>query len=494
MEELKSGHEHTSVDCCIGRADVDPATVAERPESSSELVGRLVDELVAALLNTQIYFSGHPRVRDSVEALQRILRRLRERIRVEEIRLSTVGDFLVFEQRPLLGASLSAARLIRTLDAWGAGGVTFRARATREDFRALVDGLLSRPAEGDDFSRFNLALSEKGCESVRLLPPFHEDVRREGGEVVRGRVDQSLLIPMQLYQASVELLQNITMTVCQGGRIQFEPVMAHAEEVLRRLDSDDGPMLNLARHEQYDAFTFGHSVRVAVLAMNYSRSLTDDHDMLLRLGSAALLHDVGKSLIPFEILHSRARLSEAERREIMKHPDLGAEILLGHRDADPLAVAAAFGHHKTAENQGYPYTLHEHQLSTITEIVKVCDTYEALTAARPYKPPLPPIRAYRIMMAMKGQFDPRHLKRFIRANGIYPTGQVLRLDTGETTRVVRQTGDLLRPAVRVLTDPAGEPLGEGAEWEIDLSQGEGRDRTVETVVRQDDLGEAEERA
>ncbi len=84
----------------------------------------------------------------------------------------------------------------------------------------------------------------------------------------------------------------------------------------------------------------------------------------------------------------------------------------------------------------------------------------------------------------------RILQRFITTNGIYPTGQVLRLDTGEASRVIRQTGDLLRPAIRVLTDAGGVPLEDEKQWDLDLSQGEGRSRTVDTIVRQDDLGEA----
>ena len=154
-------------------------------------------------------------------------------------------------------------------------------------------------------------------------------------------------------------------------------------------------------------------MRVSVLALNFGRRLTKDQDLLMRLGTAGLLHDVGKSVIPFEILHSSKPLTPEEREEINRHPSAGAQILLDHDEADELAVATAFGHHRTFDHDGYPQTLHEHHQSMVTRIVKICDVYEALTAARPYKRPMTPTRAYRIMLGMENHFEPRLLRRFI---------------------------------------------------------------------------------
>src|SRR5262249_17314636 len=143
-------------------------------------------------------------------------------------------------------------------------------------------------------------------------------------------------------------------------------------------------------------------IRVCLMALNYARAFTNDQEFLLRVGSAALLHDVGKARVPFEVLHCKGRLSAEHRREMERHPELGAEILLDSKGVDPMAVTAAFGHHKTTSYGGYPKTLHQAQLSTVTKIVKVCDVFESLTAVRPYKPAMSPVRAYRIMMSMQG--------------------------------------------------------------------------------------------
>jgi HD-GYP domain-containing protein (c-di-GMP phosphodiesterase class II) len=277
-------------------------------------------------------------------------------------------------------------------------------------------------------------------------------------------------VPVRFFQSCIDLLQNITVSVCHGGRIQFDPVQTHAEIVLRRLEDAQGPMMNLARQEQYDAFTFGHSVRVAVLCMNFARALTDDRGLLIRIGTAALLHDVGKSLIPFEILHSTSSLSEEERMQMNRHPQLGAELLLDHTEADPLSIATAFGHHRSDGGRGYPITAHPHDVLFTTDVIKICDVYEALTAARPYKNPMTPTRAYRVMMSMQSQFDVGLLRQFIEVNGIYPSGQLVELSTGEKARVVEQTADLLMPMVRIVTDVDGNELDEVDHSLMNLSE------------------------
>jgi HD-GYP domain-containing protein (c-di-GMP phosphodiesterase class II) len=159
---------------------------------------------------------------------------------------------------------------------------------------------------------------------------------------------------------------------------------------------------------------------------------------------------VGKALVPFEVLHKKGRLTPDERHEMERHPVLGAGVLLANRESDPLAVAAAYGHHRTVDGNGYPRTRGEFEQSTITRLVKICDCFEALTAVRPYKPPMSPAKAYRIMLSMGGHFDEKMLRHFVRATGIYPVGTRVRLDTGEVARVLRQTGDLDRPVVEVI--------------------------------------------
>ncbi len=423
----------------------------------------LVDELVAALVNTRIYLANHPRVETSLTAA---LRRLGELVDLTQdpVCIAGIDGLVVFQQRPLLGASMSAARLLGALQLWGAGGLELRRATTLSELGELLAGLATRPRPGQDLAALNAQLVERQCRNVRLLPPYVDALG-----LLQKTTSTNIRVGVHFYQSIVDLLQTVTVSVCRGGQIDFGPVQGQAEQMLRQLEENDTALLSLARQDQYDAFTFGHSVRVAILSLNFARTLTDDRELLIRIGTAALLHDVGKSLIPFELLHSTGTLDAEQRRAMNRHSDLGAECLLDHHDSDPLAIAAAFAHHRSPDGSGYPRTLHEHETTMVTSIVKICDIYEALTAARPYKQPMSPIRAYRVMLAMGDKLDRRLLKQFVQGNGIHPAGQFVELDDGEVAVVRRQNADPLQPVVALVDRPDAMVTVE-EEQLLDLSQ------------------------
>lgn len=437
------------------------ATNEAPPFDPSTEATLLVEALVAAIVNSRIYELDHPRVVGSMAEVHTAVGRLAAGTDRPKIRIGAFDGMVVFDRRPLLGASISVKRLIDRIEHFGAGGIEIDAGVTTEHLLTFFVALIDRNAPENDFAAFDERLVREGCRTVRLLPPYADGIEGGFGDPVR--------LGMSFHQTVIDLLQTITVSVCRGGRIDFGPVQAQAEAVLKRLEARGDLHLGLAREDQYDAFTFGHSLRVAILSMSFARTLTDDRGLLIRIGTAALLHDVGKALIPFEILHSTKPLSDEERREMNRHAELGAECLLDHHDSDPLAIAAAFGHHRSPDGSGYPSTSHKHPVSMVTSIVKICDIYEALTAARPYKQPMSPIRAYRVMIAMNEKLDQALLRRFIEVNGIYPVGQLVALEDGSVAVVRAQTGDMLRPQVAVLDDPRGFELLERDEELIDLS-------------------------
>ena len=229
------------------------------------------------------------------------------------------------------------------------------------------------------------------------------------------------------YQRVVDHMQDVMIRACRRDRFDLAESRTLVDGMLKRFEDGGGSLLNMARYERYDAFTFGHSIRVCFIALNFARHLTNDMRLVERIGLAALMHDVGKAWVPFEVLHSNERLTDAERAEMNMHPVHGGQILLGNANADPLAVAVAFSHHRNMDGSGYPTAIHPRTLSTPTMIVKLADVFEALTATRPYKPRMSPTRAYRIMMDMDDHFEPSLLRRFIEVNGFYPVGSRVRL-------------------------------------------------------------------
>lgn len=472
--------------CDLHRQD---PSIAVLPPSVEEFV----EELVVSMTNGRIYRPDHPRIGASIERLMGILCSLTKPDEQESLVIGCADGYLFHGSRPLVGASLAAIRLVNKLSDLGAGGLSFDHEALAEEFCALV-GVLLLGKQG--FSEANSELLQRGCKHIRFLPSYAcgdgdgrvRDIAAEylnTGRIAGGLSSAgagSLRLPTRLYQSVVDTLQDTMIRACRHDIFEIDQARTHVEAILGRLTEDATTMMRICRYEQYDAFTFGHSIRVCCLALNFARNLTRDEAVLSRIGTAALLHDVGKAWVPFEILHSRDRLSQEERIEMSRHSDYGAEILVGLPSADRVTVAGAFGHHRTIDGGGYPRTRLKENQSFVTRLIKICDAFEALTAVRPYKAGMSPTRAYRIMLTMKDHFDPAILRSFIEATGIYPIGSMVRLSTNETARVLAQSMDLRLPRVQLETSADGAPLHSEDRREVDLLAGVLSDKSAATVA------------
>ena len=438
-----------------------------------------VDELVVTIVNMRIYWHEHPRVKSSIDNL---LKRLKAYCKSEnrtELQLGIADGCLIHDKRALYGATLSAPRIIKPLEKMGAGGVTFGQDLTYDSFVEFAKVLNDKTFESKGYTEANRQLDWAGCKKIRFLPPYGSgEIGPDWiGEDKGGADDdsasfkrKSIRVPMEIYQSVIDLLQGMTIDVCRGDHFSIDQAKGQIEILLESLEADTKSMMSVARYEQYDAFTFGHSVRVCFLALNFAKTLTDSPALLNRVGLAALLHDIGKARVPFEIVHSRTRLSPEELREIELHTTHGGEILLEIGSVDPMTTAVAFGHHRTEDDLGYPRTPHPAALSAIPRIVKICDVFEALTAVRPYKPGMNAVRAFQIMLSMNNHFDAKLLKRFIKTTGIYPVGTLVKLSSGATARVQSQNEDLQKPIVCLESTPEGHPLHKEDLEELDLSR------------------------
>jgi HD-GYP domain-containing protein (c-di-GMP phosphodiesterase class II) len=422
---------------------------------------RLVHDVVRAVMYARLYGPKNSRLRETVEEVLRCVRDRALADGTSSVVLAVVGGQAVLNGDPVLGTALFVGRFASSLAQRGSGGIEVRTDATVDELLTTLD-LLSRRDGPKSTADANAVLSARGVRGVTFVPP-----PAEGGEGVGAPLEEGDWV-LTLHRDSVELLEGVTIASCLGREIDLDNVRGCIQDILDGLERDASAVLAAADYPQYDLYTFGHSMRVCLLALDVGRSMTADSEFLARVGAAALLHDVGKALIAVDVLHKPGRLTPDERREIERHPLLGAGLLVAQRRADPLAVAVAYGHHRTPEGLGYPRTCGEYHQSTVTRLVKICDAYEALTAVRPYKPAMAPERALRVMLAMKGHFDPDLLKRFVRHLGVHPIGTVVRLGDGRRARVVRQSSDPKRPVV-VPLDADGLPEGGEDAPPLDLS-------------------------
>jgi HD-GYP domain-containing protein (c-di-GMP phosphodiesterase class II) len=185
----------------------------------------------------------------------------------------------------------------------------------------------------------------------------------------------------------------------QSEDLRSQVLALEPEELCRTADASYLDDVALAFANVIDAkspFTSGHSERVAVFADLVAEALRLSADVRQTLRRAALLHDIGKLGISNTILDKPGKLTDEEFTEIKKHPVYSGEILSGIAAFGELAEIGA-QHHEKLDGTGYPLGLKAPQLSLLTRIVTVADIFDALTAERPYRGPMPVSDALAIM-------------------------------------------------------------------------------------------------
>jgi HD-GYP domain-containing protein (c-di-GMP phosphodiesterase class II) len=249
-------------------------------------------------------------------------------------------------------------------------------------------------------------------------------------------------------------------------------VQAAADALLE----DETSVLALATIKDHDEYTFTHSVNVCIFSLAIGQRLGLHRSWLGRLGIAALFHDIGKVSVPAGVLNKIGVLDEGEWKAIRQHTSRGVRKLsrMPRSNEHILhSMIVAFQHHINMDLSGYPIVPEGVSLDLFSRIVRIADTFDAMTTERPYRNKVySPHEAIRYLVSQAGpKFDPVLVKAFANAMGIYPIGTVLRLNTGEVGIVVRRSklsGDIDRAMIRVIADRRGIQITE--EQFIDLGE------------------------
>lgn len=231
------------------------------------------------------------------------------------------------------------------------------------------------------------------------------------------------------------------------------------DEIIHSLQHNPTALLNIARLKTHDEYTYQHSVSVCALMISLGRQYQLSDEALRLVGMGGLLHDLGKALVPSEILTKPGRLTQTELLAMQQHPLLGAAMLRAGATA-PELQDIVLHHHEKMDGTGYPFGLKGEEISLYSRMAAVCDVYDALTSNRAYKDAWNPAAAMRKMASWENHFDRQVFFAFVKSVGIYPVGSVVRLSS-ERLAVVTETGQssLLQPKVRIFYSlRTNEPL------------------------------------
>lgn len=303
-----------------------------------------------------------------------------------------------------------------------------------------------------------------------------------------GKFEKEISRAGKTYENAEMVVSNFMSTVENGGGLDSVPARNAVSECVDSILHSPDAMVWLSQLRNKDEFTAQHSLNVCILSIVLGRHINLSVADLNRVGLCGMMHDVGKLLIPPEILHKSSPLDEEETRTMKTHTRLGYNLL---RDSDNMSssvATVALTHHEQLDGKGYPRRMQEASISHFTKIVAIANTYDGITTDKPYQRGKTHLEATHILTNLAGtHFDPVLVVKFIESIGVYPPGSLVELTDGSVAMVIEVQEQKLRPKIVIILDEEKNPV---AERIIDLSTGpknkHGNVYTIKNIIKAKD--------
>ena len=221
-----------------------------------------------------------------------------------------------------------------------------------------------------------------------------------------------------------------------------------SDDLMNTIMQNDAVAVDVSMLKVSDEYTFKHSVDVATIAMVIAKKYGLSRQEIHEIGTAGLLHDVGKSQVPLEVLNKPGRLSDQEFNVMKQHTTFGYWILEEKHQFSRGIMEGVLQHHEKAHGNGYPNGLTADRIHLYAKIISVADIYDALVTDRPYKKAFSKRTAMEMVMANAEDLDLKAMQCFISSVILFPVDTIVNLSNGEMAKVVSNDPNYpMRPTV-----------------------------------------------
>jgi putative nucleotidyltransferase with HDIG domain len=426
-----------------------------------QLADDFLRRFASALRSAQLYSAGHPIIARNIDALVAGVGHVHAS--QPTITIGIVGTEIVVGDVPIGKVEL-LGELVKRMQLAGVERVAIDLGVSREEIAGLVQTLAS------------IEPRRIGEDRPPELPAFPHI--RLGRIQVEQRVEESLADAATIRRMYDDAV-SVASLVWESAKTEKQPDATAAKSMVdglaQAVAQNRTALMALTALKSYDNYTFTHMVNVSILTMGQARGLGVDGPLLREFGMAALMHDLGKVQTPLEVLNKPDKLTDAEFAIMKRHTVDGAEMLRRTPDIPTLAPVVAFEHHLRLDGSGYPDGVKRPTLNICTMLCSIADVYDAMRSQRRYQQSFPTERILAVLKRSDGQqFDQHLVRRFVQLIGIYPPGNMVRLNTGEIAVVVMAYApDPYRPQVRVLFDRTGSRLDLPYDvnlWDVESGQ------------------------
>jgi len=294
--------------------------------------------------------------------------------------------------------------------------------------------------------------------------PTAEEVKREiqaeVNRVAEGEREDRNPVPLQeeivkakgIREEAKKTIHNIMEEIRFGKQIETERVEHVVDDMIDSIFRNQDALISLARLKDKDEYTYMHSVSVCVLMISFGKCLGFGMSLLKDVGVGAMLHDIGKMIVPQTVLNKEEKLSDEELKLMQKHVEYSRMLLEQTKGVSEIAMKVAAQHHERVDGTGYPAGLKGEEISYYAKAIAIADVYDAMTSRRCYQDRFMPTDVLKRLYEWSNyHYDRDLVQQFIRCVGIYPIGTLVRLESGNVGIVVKHgEKSLLHPVVRVV--------------------------------------------
>jgi HD-GYP domain-containing protein (c-di-GMP phosphodiesterase class II) len=290
---------------------------------------------------------------------------------------------------------------------------------------------------------------------------------------------------IRAYDSALVTMQEVLTHVRKGAGVDVDKVQAAVKPMIDSILRNQDAMAWLVYLRKRDEYSYHHSIATSVWAVILGRHLGFDRQGLDTLAMGGMLLDIGKAKLPEAVRTYPGRLAPNDFQAVMKHVKYGLDMvrLTPGINADVLAMIE--GHHERHDGSGYPRGLKGADIPVFARIGGLVDAYDAMTSHRPWAPAKSPYDAIRELNGLSGvKFQKEMVEQFVQALGMFPTGSIVEMNSGEIGIVVEQNPiRRLRPKIMVVLDAAHQPLTECRTIDLRRCPSDQNDPAASWIVR-----------
>ena len=417
----------------------------------------------AALRAIKLYPLEHTAVQKTLAELSQVAEELRAEEGELEFRIS--GEFIFINSTRLrldLSNYATFGHILTLCKAAGVGTIHVGTAGTARDWTVLLSllGAETKQAPAERYAEIVTRLRDAKIETFQVDAPAETQTDREFNEEAKAAANRT-------YSQSVAVTRDVINSVRIGKTPNIRKIKRVVQGIVDQVLNEETSLIGLTAIRDYDEYTFTHSVNVCIFSVALGRRLGMTKLQLYELGLAALMHDIGKSRVPLDVLQKSGELTDEEWKWMASHPWLGVLVLFQFRrqqeELSYRAMTVCHEHHMKIDLTGYPKAVRPRQVSLLSKIVTIADGYDAATSRRVYKTEV--LAPSAVLEEMRDNprrgLDPVLVKAFINLLGIYPVGTLVVLDTFELAIVSASNPNpeaLSRPIVKIISDAQGHRI------------------------------------